>query len=546
MADSLDILLALFALVIAASLLARRISVPEPLLFVLTGLALSFVPGLPAVSLDPDLVLDVFLPLLVYATAIELPWKQFRENLRPIGFLGIGLVVFTTCGVAVLAHAIVPGLTWPAAFALGAIVSPPDVVAPAAILSRLPIPQRLAVILKGEGLVNDVAALTIFRFAVLAAISGSFSMSHASFFFLAAYIGGTVYGIAVGWAALRIRRYLDDPRLEVTVSLITPFVAYLVPEHFGSTGVLATAVAGLVVNARSPQMISAQTRLHAMPVWAMIDFWLNSVLFILLGLQVKSVVSSVAGGSMMEALVVAGCVGVAIVGLRFVWVYLTVYSRWLWRHRNEAEEAAPRRSQVFLISWTGIRGAVSLAAALSLPLTLTGGQPFPARDLVIFVTFAVILLTLVAQGASLPYVIRRLGLDLEGRQELEKLATREYEVRIQTIDAGIARLEELKRAGEIPEEVSERHRRQLEHFRRTVRRQLAGQEDPASEEIARREMFAMAQIVDAQRRELLRLRGDGKIDEEILHRIERDLDEHELRLRGQEETLETRPPPAAT
>jgi monovalent cation/hydrogen antiporter len=536
MIDILDITLALFALIIAASLLARRISVPEPLLFVLTGLALSFVPGLPAVALNPKLVLDVFLPLLVYATAIVLPWRQFRENLRPIGFLGIGLVIFTTFGVAALAHSIVPGMTWPAAFALGAIVSPPDEVAAAAVLSRLPIPQRLAVILKGEGLVNDVTALTIFRFAVLAAVSGSFSIPHASFFFLAAYIGGTLYGLVVGWAALVIRRYLDDPRLEVTVSLITPFVAYFVPEHFGSTGVLATAVAGLVVNAKSPKMISARTRLHAMPVWSMIDFWLNSLLFLLLGLQMKSVVSNIAGGSMIEAIVVAAWVGFAIVALRFVWVYLAVYTRWLWRHRDEAE-AAPRRNQVFLISWTGIRGAVSLAAALALPLTLANGQPFPARDLIIFVTFAVILLTLVAQGASLPYLIRKLGIDAEGKKERERLATSEYEARIATIDAGIARLEELKQAGGVPEEVSERHRRQLEHMRRTVKRQLAGQEDPASEEIARREMFAMVEILAAQRRKLLELRSDGKIDDEIMHRIERDLDEHEMRLQGQEETL---------
>jgi Na+/H+ antiporter, bacterial form len=537
MIPHLDAALALLALLIAASLAARRFSLQEPLLFVLAGLAASFVPGVPAVEVDPELVMDIFLPLLVYATAVEVPWREFRANLRPIGFLGVGLVFFTTVGIAIFAHAIVPGLGWPAAFALGAIVSPPDEVAAASVLQRLPIPQRLAVILKGEGLVNDVTSLTVFRFAVLAAVSGTFSASHASFFFVAALAGGTLYGYAVGWAALRVRRFLDDPRLEVTVSLMTPFVAYLVPEHFGSTGVLAVAVAGLVINAHSPHMISAETRLHAMPIWAMMDFLLNGVLFLLLGLQVKGVVTSIASENMRGAIVVSAAIVVVLIALRFAWVYVTIYSRWLWRTRGDARVDPPKRCHVFLISWTGVRGAISLAAALAIPLTLPDGQPFPARDLIVFATFAVILATLVVQGGSLPFVIRRLGLDREGRKEREDSAACEFEGRIAVIDAGIARLKELAEAGEIPEEVSVRHRHQLEHARRTVRRQLAGQEDEASEKIAERELYANAEVVDAQRAKLLELRSAEKIDDDIVHRIERDLDEQELRLRGQQEVL---------
>ncbi|HEX7558053.1 MAG TPA: Na+/H+ antiporter [Usitatibacter sp.] len=537
MINLLDAALALLALLIAASLAARKFSLQEPLLFVLTGLAVSFVPGLPAIHLDPQLVMDIFLPLLVYATAIEVPWRAFRANLRPIGFLGIGLVLFTTFGIAAVAHAIVPGLEWPAAFVLGALISPPDEVAAASVLQHLPIPQRLVVILKGEGLVNDVTALTIFRLGVAATVSGSFSLSHASIFFLAASVGGTLYGFAVGWVALRLRRFLDDPRLEVTVSLMTPFVAYLVPEHFGSTGVLAVAVAGLVVNEHSPHMISAETRLHAMPVWAMIEFLLNGVLFLLLGLQVKTVVSSVPQGSVESAVLVAAWIAAAIVVLRFAWVYLTIYSRWLWRRRDHAPVEAPRRSHVFLISWAGMRGAISLAAALAIPLTLPDGRPFPARELLIFVTFTVILATLILQGGSLPFVIRALGIEREGARERETQVAREFEGRLEVIDAGIARLEELATAREIPEEVSVRHRHQLEHARRTLRRQLAGQKDPAIEKIAEREHFSNAQAVDAQRAKLLQLRSDGKIDDDIVHRIERDLDEEERRLQGEEATL---------
>ena len=537
MIPALDASLALLALLIAASLAARRLTLQEPLVFVVTGLAISFIPGLPPMELDPELVMDIFLPLLVYATAVEVPWKEFRENMRPIGFLGVGLVVFTTVGIAVFAHAIVPGLEWPAAFILGALISPPDEVAAASVLQRLPIPQRLAVILKGEGLVNDVTSLTIFRFALVAAVSSTFSATHAAFFFVAAFVGGTLYGLLVGWVALHVRNFLDDPRLEVTVSLITPFIAYLVPEHFGSTGVLAVAVAGLVVNAQSPHMISPETRLHTTPIWSMIDFLLNGVLFLLLGLQVKHVVTSVPSGEMPSALMAAAAIAVAIVALRFLWVYVTVYSRWLWRTRGEPDAGTPRRTHVFLVAWTGMRGAISLAAALAIPLALPNGKEFPARDLIIFATFAVILATLVVQGGTLPYVIRRLGIEREGETEREERLARELACRIEVLEAGLARLKELTAAGEIPEEVSTRHRAQLENARRTVRRQLAGQEDEGSGAIVERELFTNGELLEAQRAKLLQLRSDDRIDDETVQRIQRDLDEQALRLQGQEEAL---------
>jgi Na+/H+ antiporter len=539
MADSLDVVLGLLVLLIAASVLARRIAFPEPLLFVPIGIAVSYVPGIPAVYLHPNLVLHVFLPLLVYATALGVPWRQFRDNIRPIGFLAIGLVLFTTAGVAILAHALVPGLSWAAAFALGAIVSPPDEVAAAAVLARLPVPKRIAVILQGEGLVNDVAALTIFRFAVLAAVTGSFSLPQASAYFLGVLAGGTLYGYAVGWAALRIRNYLDDPRLETTVSLITPFVAYIGPEYFGSTGVLATAVAGLVVNSQGPRMISAETRLHAAPLWEMIDFWLNGILFLLLGLQLKAVLASVEGDRIGNYLTVALAIGLATIVLRFIWVYVAVYTPQLWKSADDAEPK-PRHGQVFMISWTGMRGAISLAAALALPLTLSNGAAFPERVLIIFVTFAVIVLTLVVQGASLPFLIRALGLDREGSVERNKEALLEYEARIRTLDAGIKRVEELVRSGEIPAAFGALYARELRERKQTFQRHGAASKDPQRRNLARRELEAMMKATEAQRAELLRLRHEGKVDDEVVHRIERDLDEAELRLQTRVEGLPTR------
>jgi CPA1 family monovalent cation:H+ antiporter len=349
MANTFEIVLGLLVLLIAGSVFARRIAFPEPLLFVPIGAAVSYLPRMPAVSFHPDLVLHIFLPLLVYATAINVPWRQFCANLRPIASLAIGLVIFTTLAVAILAHAIVPGLSWAAAFALGAIISPPDEVAAASVLDRLPIPKRISVILQGEGLVNDVAALTIFRVAVLAAASSTFSFPQATVYFFEVLIGGAVYGIAVGWAALKIRGYLNDPRLETTVSLVTPFVAYLGPEYFGATGVLATAVAGLVVNSRGPRMISAETRLHARPIWEMIDFWLNGILFLVLGLQFRAVLGGIPGESMREYVMVALAIGFAAIVLRFVWVYVVVYTPLLWKPGRD-EAPGPRRNHVFMVS----------------------------------------------------------------------------------------------------------------------------------------------------------------------------------------------------
>lgn len=534
MIASLDIALGLLALLVAAAVLARRANFPEPLLFVLAGIAASYVPGVPTVFLEPELVLNVFLPLLVYAAAIRMPYREFRANLRPIGFLAIGLVFFTTVGVAVLAHAIVPEISWAAAFALGAIVSPPDTVAAGSVLGRLPVPKRIAVILQGEGLVNDVSALTIFRFAVLAAISGSFSLAHASLAFVAALAGGAIYGFLIGWLALRVRALLVDSRLETTVSLITPFVAYLLPEHFGSTGVLATAVAGMVVNAKAPHSISAGTRLHAMPIWEMIDFWLNGLLFLLLGLQLKVVLSMVPANALASYATVAVAIGIAAIVLRFVWVYLIVYAPRLWGGEGDT---SPRRNAVFMISWTGMRGAVSLAAALSLPLTVAGGAPFPARDLVIFATFAVILITLVVQGSTLPFLIRRLGLDREGQVEDHRSTAVEYQARVRVLEAGMKRLEELVRARKISPEWGARQRRELRERVQTYKRHGAARVNVDARSLAQAELQGLVESGEAQRAEMLRLRREGKIDDHILHRIERDLDQQELRLQSRIETL---------
>ena len=367
-------------------------------------------------------------------------------------------------------------------------------------------------------------------------VASTFSFTHASLYFLEVLIGGALYGFAVGWAALKIRDYLDDPRLETTVSLITPFAAYLGPEYFGTTGVLATAVAGLVVNSRGPTMISAETRLHAAPIWQMIDFWLNGILFLLLGLQFRTVLGSVPVAELREYVSVSLAAGLAVIVLRFVWVYVVVYTPLLWKPDRD-EAPGPRRNHVFMVSWTGMRGAISLAAALALPLTLPDGAPFPERGLIIFVTFAVIVVTLVIQGGSLPFVIHALGLDREGKAERNDEAHLEYDARIQTLDAGMKRVEELVRAGKVPPAFGALYKRELRERKQTFERHGAASGDRKRRQLAKNELKAMMEATEAQRDELLRLRQEGRIDDEILRRIERDLDEAELRLQTRVETL---------
>jgi NhaP-type Na+/H+ or K+/H+ antiporter len=314
------------------------------------------------------------------------------------------------------------------------------------------------------------------------------------------------------------------------------------PEYFGATGVLATAVAGLVVNARGPTTISAETRLHAAPIWEMVDFWLNGILFLLLGLQFRALLAAIPVGDASKFVTVSLAIGLAAIVLRFVWVYVVVYTPMLWRG-GEDDAEKPQATHIFMVSWTGIRGAISLAAALALPLALPDGTPFPHRELVIFVTFAVIGLTLVVQGGSLPFIIRVLGLEREGKAERNDEAHHEYAARIKTLDAGIQRVDELVRAGKVPRGFGTLYKRELRERQQTFQRHSTAGEGRRARNLAKSELNAMMEATEAQRTELLRLRHEGMIDDDIQRRIERDLDEAELRLQTRVDTLPKRREP---
>jgi len=425
----LEIILGLLLAVAALATLATRLGVPYPILLVLGGSALGFVPGLPSVELDPELVFLLFLPPLLYVSALFTSWRDFRANIRPISLLAVGLVLMTTFVVAAVVHTVI-GIPWVAAFVLGAIVSPTDAIAATTVAQRLGVPRRIVTILEGESLVNDATGIVAYRVAVAAVVTGAFSIWEAGLQFVVGAAGGVAVGFAVGWIVVWARRHLsEDPSVQNTVSLLTPFVAYLaaeelphslwkflhelsgVPGDLYFSGVLAVVTTGLYLGRKGPYVISSGTRLQGYATWELITFLLNGLIFILIGLQLDSVVEGLDEYTAGQIISYAVLVSLTVILVRVIWVFPATYApRWAIRRIRERDPSPPWRS-VSVIAWTGMRGVISLAAALALPFQAAAGVPFPDRNLIIFLTFCVILATLVVQGLSLPVLIRTLGLE---------------------------------------------------------------------------------------------------------------------------------------
>ena len=521
---------ALLLVITFTTYMAQRTGLPTPVALVVTGLALSWIPHTPQVRFDPDVVLNAVLPLLVYTGAVVVPWHDLRRNLRPVGVLSIGLVIFTTCGVTLLARLLFPDMPWAAALLLGAVISPPDEVAASMVMKRIPIPRRVITILEGEGLINDVTALTIFRFALVGVAGGTVSAVNVSLGSSATLVGGALNGWLVGWLALKLRQLFEDTHLEITVSLITPFAAYLLPEHLGVTGVLSTVVAGVYVSAKSPRMISADTRLQAHQLWLIVSFWLNSVLFLALGLQFKQVAATVSGISLSTLILLGAVFSVSVIVLRFVWVFPAAYlPRMISKTLRHTDPVPPLR-HLFLLSYTGMRGAISMAAVLSIPPLLPDNTSFAYRDIIVFITFSVILVTLVVQGLLLPIVVRLLGIEHEvvAQQKADRLAV--LQTKIAAAEAGIRALNALGNTGQAPVEVSKVQRLEREKYVEDLKQHVDAH---ANESV-------WANIVDgirvrkleieAERVELVRLLREDRITERALIAVEHDLDLREAQI----------------
>jgi monovalent cation/hydrogen antiporter len=521
-----EVLLGLMVAVVAITVIARAIDVPYPILLVLGGLALGSVPGIPNVELDPDLVLVLFLPPLLYSAAFFSSLRDLRANLRPISMLAIGLVAVTMVAVAVVAHAVIDGLPWSMAFALGAIVAPTDPLAATTIARRLGVPRRIVTVIEGESLINDATALVAYRFAVAAAVGGSFSLWQAGPELIATGVGGVAIGLAVGLTIAKIREQLDDPPLEVTISLITAYAAYLPAEALGVSGVLAAVTTGIVLGWRAPDIASATVRMEGAAVWGTLSFVLNALLFILVGLQLPVVLDALNQRSAGELIGYAAAVCATVVGVRLLWQVTVPYvTRALDRQGRRRHMRAPWSHRV-VVGWSGMRGSVSLAAALALPLHTDGGDPIPGRDLVIFLTFMVILVTLVLQGLTLPYLIRALGVHDDGSDEQRE----EVEARVAAADAALARLEELGTEDWTRDDTVDRVRRQYAYRRTRFEARRDGGDVDGFEERSVAYQRLLRELIVAQRAALVVLRKQGAISDHVMRRVERELDLEDTRL----------------
>ena len=518
------ILLALLLAVAALLALAPALRIPYPILLVLGGLALGFVPGIPTVQLPPDLVLIAILPPLLYSAAFFTSLRELRANVRPIGLLAIGLVLTTMVAVAAVAHTFVDDMSWTAAFVLGAVVSPTDPIAASAVMRRLGVPRRTVSIVEGESLVNDGTALVLYRVAITAAVAGTFSIWDASWRLLWSIGGGVAIGLVVGFVVAAVRRRLDNPPVEVTIALITGYLAFIPANAAGASGVLAVVTAGIYLGWRTPELTSFQTRLQGAAVWEIFTFVLNALLFALVGLQLPRILDALTGFSAAKLMWWALLVTATVVVARLVFVPVFTYlpRRFLGAF---GPDAAPPPGRTFLVSWAGMRGAVSLAAALAVPLTTNAGREFPQRDLIVFLTFCVILGTLVVQGLTLPVVIRALGIEADHLDEKEHA-----KARIKAADAALARLDELEAEDWVREDTAERLRGLYGFRRNRFMSRFDENDDGAIEEQSLNYQRLRRELFDAEREAIVDLRRRGVIDDEVERHLYRDLDLEDARL----------------
>ena len=527
-----QIFLILLAVLAGIALLARRIHVAPAILLLLAGIVLAFVPGVPALELPPELVLLVVLPPLIYSASVAMSWREFRSNLRPIVLLSVGCVIFTACAVAAATHYLI-GLPWNVGFLLGAIVAPPDVVAPLAIARRLKLPHRILVVLEGEGLANDATTLILYRFAVVAITTSTFSFPKAAGTFVAIVACEVAFGFAVGWLSLRARHWSRDPQIELTLSLITPYIAFWIPEHLGGSGVIATVVCGLYMSWNGPLLISAATRMQGVFFWGLVIYLIEGMLFLLTGFQMRILFEKSKAFPLSSILVAVALVSVIVIVARFAWVFPATYLPRLWSKRLQAGDPTPPWRWIFVIAFTGVRGAVSLAAALALPLALPNGSDFPYRDLILFVSFGVILVTLVGLGLGLPFVVRLLGIADHGNHEARHDREAEINARRKIVEASHQALTSIIAKRELPESLAGFLEARHETRRLAIPDppRIEGEHTPTTKGAS-----MVREIIGVERQLLHRMLREGTISDEVRRRIERDLDLEEAVVNNRENT----------
>jgi CPA1 family monovalent cation:H+ antiporter len=503
-------------LMLAAALLVRVAEfgkVPAPIVLVLGGLAIAFVPGLPAIELDPDTIFLIFLPPLVYAAGWRASPQELRAVVRPLGLLSIGLVFLTAAAVALVAHELVPSLGWAEAAVLGAVLAPTDAVAATAVFRRIGGPERLRLLVEGESMINDGTALVIYRIAVGVATGGAFSFGGAALEFVAVSLGGIAVGLAVGFLSILVIRRQTDTGLVIVLTVLAAYAAYIGAEEAHVSGILAAVVAGLYGGYRSPQVLDADTRLSGVAFWSISIFALEMVLFVLLGVQLPGIVDQLEASSSGVGELIGPILAIATVSI-------LVRLGFVFAMRSDAGESLGER---FAVGWSGMRGAVSLAAALAIPLSVSG------RPQIIFITFALILITLVGQGLSLPFVIHKLRLE-----EPRRWSDEEAVARMEAAQSALDRLDEMEE-GDRADESQLKRLRDLYRSRFRMCQAVLSGEDPDT--AAREQRIAdygelRRELIGIERETLLELQGAERLRHSTTRQIERDLDLEEARIRA--------------
>jgi CPA1 family monovalent cation:H+ antiporter len=518
-------LLVLLASGAALLIFAGPLRIPYPILLVLGGLLIGFGPGIPVVTMPPEVVLVGILPPLLYVQAYSTGVRELRRNIRPISLLAVGLVLITTGGVAVVAHAMT-SLSWAESFILGAVVSPTDPIAASSIGERLGVARRLIDIVEGESLANDGTALVLLRTAIIAAVAGSFSAWSAAGHLVLSIVGGIAVGLGVGYVVRRIRRPLDNPPLEVTIAFLTGYFTFLPASALGVSGVLAVVTAGIYMGWYTPELTTVETRLTGQGFWEVLTYLLNVLLFGLIGLQLRPIIDGLRGGGAWSLVGEAGVILLAVIVLRILFAYPAAWVPRAVVPGLRERDPMPSWRELAFISWNGMRGAVTIAAALLIPLNTNAGAPLPGRSHIVFFAFAVVLGTLVIQGLSMPAVIRMLGLESDARDSEAEEAL----ARVRASEAALARLDELQGEGWVLEDTAARVRAQYQ-FRID---RFSARTDPNSDgKIEKRSMKYQRlrrELLDTERRAVVELRNTGDISEAVMRRIAHDLDLEASRL----------------
>ncbi|MBS1999539.1 MAG: Na+/H+ antiporter [Cyanobacteria bacterium SZAS LIN-2] len=518
--QQVELIVAMLAVIGIVGALAQRVKVALPILLVITGMFISLLPNIPAVKLEPDVVFFIFLPPLLYLDAFNTPWKELKNVAETVSLAAVGLVLVTVFAVGAVVHAIVPGMPWSVAMALGAIVSPTDAVAASAISKEVQLPKRLMDIIKGESLVNDATGLVAYQFAVAATLTGAFSWYEAGTRFLYVAFGGVALGLLIGWILAKLRTGLQNRPVEIVSSLLSPFIAYLTAEHLHVSSVLSVVTAGLLLGWRGPRMHTSLTRLQTAANWETIAYVLNGFSFLLMGLQLRPILETVKIYPPQQLILWTAVAALAPILIRFVWsFFFTPVYKFLRKDKQASWK------HLFVFSWAGMRGVVSLAAALALPLTDSAGQPFPYRDLLVFLTVAVIGSTLLLQGLTLPIIVKRVGFEPDNDNSEEK----ERQARLFLSREGVRKIDELARDNNIA--VDDPHLQKIlsKHLNRVISHISPSAYDAEHDQMW---LSIQARTLDAQRKVLIAMREKNEIDEATFRLLQNELDFEQAHLEG--------------